>query len=129
MSCELNCDGSNLLIPPNCDAAIRQLRSTTEVQILWIDSICIDQLKNDKSLAERNGHVALMGEIYKSAARVVVWLGEKSEPVEGAINKMVEIAESFEEKRLSGVDRRVAQQLMRDHTKSISDSEFTRASA
>ncbi|KAH7372253.1 heterokaryon incompatibility protein-domain-containing protein [Pyrenochaeta sp. MPI-SDFR-AT-0127] len=121
-NCEVNCDGKSLLITPNCDAAIRQLRSTTETKILWIDSICIDQQKIDASLAERNTHVALMGEIYKSAAKVVVWLGGENKPVEAAMSKLVEIAKLCVEKIESGADRRVVQQLMRDHTKSISDS-------
>ncbi|CAO2656584.1 Nn.00g053870.m01.CDS01 [Neocucurbitaria sp. VM-36] len=120
-SCEVDCDGSGLLITPNCDSALRQLRSTTEKQTLWIDSICIDQRTNPASLAERSYHVALMGEIYKSAAKVVVWLGEKNEPVEAAINKMMEMAE-FVQKMGTGGDRRAAQEALRDHAKQISDS-------
>jgi hypothetical protein len=123
-SCEVICDGKSLLITPNCDAAIRQLRSTTEMKILWIDGICIDQQKNERSLAERNSHVALMGEIYKSAAKVVVWLGGENKPLEAAMNKIVEIAALFEGKRLSGVNQTVAKRMLRDHMRSMSDSKL-----
>lgn len=73
LSCEIECDGCVMLITPNCDAAIRNLRSGIEVQVLWIDSIYIDQ--SEEVGVERNSQVALMGEIYKSAAKVVIWLG------------------------------------------------------
>jgi hypothetical protein len=123
-SCEVNCDGRSLLVTPNCNAAIRQLRSMTETKILWIDSICIDQQKSERSVAERNSQVALMGEIYKSAARVVVWLGEENRPVEAAMNKMVEIVAWGKEKMLSAIDPTVPKQMLRDHVKSISDSKL-----
>lgn len=39
--------------------------------LIWIDAICIDQQNDD----ERSRQVALMGEIYSNASKVVVWLG------------------------------------------------------
>ncbi|KAL1638651.1 hypothetical protein SLS58_008682 [Diplodia intermedia] len=38
---------------------------------LWIDQLCIDQ----KNLEERGRQVRLMGEIYSSALRTLIWLG------------------------------------------------------
>ena len=38
---------------------------------LWIDQLCIDQ----KSIIEKNQQVQMMGQIYKQARQVVVWLG------------------------------------------------------
>jgi hypothetical protein len=38
---------------------------------LWIDAVCIDQ----SSVEERNSQVRLIGEIYRKADRVLVWLG------------------------------------------------------
>lgn len=76
---------------------MRQLRSAEEIQILWIDSICIDQ--TEEAIAERNVQVALMGHIYKSAAKVVVWLGESNPAVESAMQKLMEIP-----KLLDGLD-------------------------
>jgi len=40
---------------------------------LWIDALCIDQ----ESTEEKSSQVALMGDIYSSAAQVVVWLGKE----------------------------------------------------
>jgi ankyrin repeat protein len=41
----------------------------------WIDAICVDQT----NVHERNSQVAFMNEIYKAAARVIVWLGPGSD--------------------------------------------------
>jgi Heterokaryon incompatibility protein (HET) len=72
---------STLNVTLNCLAAMRQLRHVTEAQLLWIDSICIDQ----SSIDERNEQVALMGELYACAKQVIVWLGEKDEATERAM--------------------------------------------
>jgi len=114
-SCEIACDGASLLITPNCEAAIRELRDTAETKILWIDSICIDQSHK----AERNLQVALMGEIYKSATKVVAWLGESDSRVEKAIGHMVEIS------AIDGNEnRRIAQRNLRERVRNIASSEF-----
>ncbi|PVI07619.1 hypothetical protein DM02DRAFT_608709 [Periconia macrospinosa] len=44
-------------------------------QLLWIDALCIDQC----NLYERNHQVAIMGEIYSRAEKVIVWLGVGTE--------------------------------------------------
>lgn len=116
---EVDCDGRSLLVTPNCDAAIRHLRSAEEVQILWIDSICIDQ--TEEATAERNVQVALMGQIYKSAAKVVVWLGESQRSVEDGIQKMMEIASQLEHRNPSSTDRRAIQQELRDYAEALSN--------
>ncbi|KAF1927272.1 uncharacterized protein M421DRAFT_421663 [Didymella exigua CBS 183.55] len=38
---------------------------------LWIDALCIDQ----SNVVEKNHQVSQMGEIYRNAVRVIVWLG------------------------------------------------------
>jgi hypothetical protein len=38
---------------------------------LWIDAICIDQENNDEKAIQ----VALMGDIYSTASKVIIWLG------------------------------------------------------
>ena len=70
----IQCGGKKLLVSATCMAALRRLRRKTETRILWIDQICIDQ----SSVAEKNHQVALMGEIYSRAMRVVIWLGDKT---------------------------------------------------
>jgi len=88
-SCEVDCDGCPLLVTPNCDAAIRELRHEEKIVKLWIDSICINQ--STDAIPERNHQVAIMGEIYKSAIKVVVWLGTSNIRVEAALNQLVDL--------------------------------------
>ncbi|EXF73541.1 HET domain-containing protein [Colletotrichum fioriniae PJ7] len=72
-----------LLITPNCAAALRLLRRSLGRKTknrrslsVWIDAICIDQASDD----ERNAQVAMMAEIYQRAKTAVVWLGEDHAP-------------------------------------------------
>jgi hypothetical protein len=56
----------------NLQAALCDLREAEEItsKIFWIDQICIDQ-----GGEEKNHQVALMGDIYRNAARVITYLG------------------------------------------------------
>ena len=83
---EVRCDGGILLVTANCEAALRRLRAPDTTQILWIDSICINQSNDPDAIEERNQQVTLMGHIYRKAKRVIVWVGEKDEKTEKAIN-------------------------------------------
>ena len=49
--------------------------------MMCIDGVCIDQ----SSLQERNHQVCLMGEIYRRAYRVNVWLGPSTEATNTAM--------------------------------------------
>lgn len=118
---EVNCDGGSLLITPNCEDAIRQLRSAREIQVLWIDSICIDQ--TPQAIKERNIQVALMGEIYKSAARVVVWLGSGNERIEQALQQVMDIAMITRSAPRDLANRKMVQEKLRAYTRNLSDSE------
>lgn len=121
-SCEVDCDGGVLLITRNCDAAIRQLRDAIETKLLWIDSICIDQTPT--AVAERNVQVAMMGQIYKSAAKVVVWLGPGNERVERALCQVMDIAMIARSVPQSEAraNRRLVQQRLHDYTRNLSES-------
>ncbi|KAK1450367.1 hypothetical protein CMEL01_07703 [Colletotrichum melonis] len=50
------------------------------VRHIWIDSICIDQ----SNLDERAAQVSLMGQLYRSAIRKLIWLGPDSSDCYGA---------------------------------------------
>ncbi|KAM0354803.1 hypothetical protein ACHAPU_000627 [Fusarium lateritium] len=78
-----------LRITPNCASALRHLRDDREDRTLWVDGICIDQT----SMEERSSQVALMGEIYTDAARVVVWLGESDGSSNQAISLLQQIGD------------------------------------
>lgn len=71
----IRCQGQELLVTPNCHDALRHLRLRFSRRILWIDAICIDQGDDDHAIRERNAQVQMMGDIYESASRVLIWLG------------------------------------------------------
>ncbi|KAF2733188.1 HET-domain-containing protein, partial [Polyplosphaeria fusca] len=60
-----------MLITENLEVALRSLRLEHEPRLLWIDAICINQ----SSVTEKTSQVAKMGDIYKAAKRVLVFLG------------------------------------------------------
>jgi heterokaryon incompatibility protein (HET) len=83
------CDGKILLIGENCEEALLHLQSTTETVVLWIDAICIDQ----SSVAERTQQVQLMGDIYRRANQVLIWLGKQTKECELAFKYLYRFAE------------------------------------
>lgn len=66
------CDGKPFWITKNMSHAFQALIQPCEVEYLWIDAVCINQADVEH---ERAAQVALMGEIFASAARVLLWLG------------------------------------------------------
>jgi hypothetical protein len=63
----------HLEITVDLATALRKLRNRQASRLLWIDQISINQ----GDTAERNAQVNLMHDIYESATRVIVWLGEE----------------------------------------------------
>jgi hypothetical protein len=118
-SCEIECNGDSLLVTANCEAALRELRDPSETTKLWIDSICVDQSR--KAVKERNTQVALMGEIYKCAKRVVVWLGKSDIRIRLALDLVMEIASLTESCTME--NRRHRQRRLREKAEEISNSE------
>jgi hypothetical protein len=57
-----------VVVPENCEAALRQLRSRSEPRQVWVDARCINQT----NLEERSHQVSIMGQIYRMAATVWV---------------------------------------------------------
>ncbi|KAF5618358.1 heterokaryon incompatibility het-6 [Fusarium sp. NRRL 52700] len=62
-------------ITPNLYSALIHLRYPDTVRTLWVDALCINQSVH----GERNQQVRIMGDIYKSARQVVVWLGDAAD--------------------------------------------------
>jgi hypothetical protein len=71
-----------LSVTQNLAEALRYLRKENEDRILWVDAICINQ----EDLAERGVQVGRMGDIYRNATQVDVWLGPGSVDSEVAVN-------------------------------------------
>ncbi|KAI9933594.1 hypothetical protein MW887_008067 [Aspergillus wentii] len=68
-------NGCLFYVTPNLWSALFRLRRRKRGRLLWADAICINQ--NDWE--ERGQQVRIMRDIYKTAFRVVVWLGEHAE--------------------------------------------------
>ncbi|KAL1645065.1 hypothetical protein SLS61_008498 [Didymella pomorum] len=68
---------------------------------MWIDAICINQT----DIRERNMHVIKMGDIYRKADKVIVWLGphrDDSDLALGVLKTMEALGDYREEKKSHG---------------------------
>jgi hypothetical protein len=88
--------------------ALRHLRLAERPRQIWCDMLCINQ--ND--LVERAAQVSLMGEIYREADRVVVWLGPQEDDSCAALKRLEYIGSrvyfdpvEYELHSLPGVDQ------------------------
>jgi hypothetical protein len=85
---------STMTVQQNLLDALIHLRSPTSTRTLWIDAICLNQ----EDLVERSQQVKRMGDIYRCAWRVVVWLGlpafnsSRALQLLGRVGDMVEIS-------------------------------------
>lgn len=69
-------NGSHTLeVTPNCLDVLISLRRRFHRRTLWIDAICIDQRDVGTSKRERDRQVKIMGDIYRKAQKVLIWLG------------------------------------------------------
>ncbi|KAK5167776.1 uncharacterized protein LTR77_007475 [Saxophila tyrrhenica] len=66
--------GKPMTVTKNLFAALSTLRRERAPRALWADAICINQEDPD----ERTDQVNMMGDIYRGAFRVNVWLGDNS---------------------------------------------------
>ncbi|KAK4183149.1 heterokaryon incompatibility protein-domain-containing protein, partial [Podospora australis] len=84
-------DGTNqhLLITENLRIALLHLRDPLLERVLWIDAICINQHDDQ----EKSHQVQSMANIYASASRVTVWLGEAGDDSDKALEMLRNAAE------------------------------------
>lgn len=68
-------EGHNKAVTDNLFNALKQLRRHAGDASIWIDALCINQ----DDIQERNEQVAMMDSIYKSAKKVLIWLGDANE--------------------------------------------------
>ncbi|KAL8787130.1 MAG: hypothetical protein Q9195_007912 [Heterodermia aff. obscurata] len=81
-----------LAVTQNLAQALRYLRSPAQSRTLWIDAICINQ----KDVKEREQQVERMGDIYRSARQVFIWLGPSSHDSALAIETLNSLGRSIE---------------------------------
>ena len=77
-------DGGQFPVTLNLQDALSRLRDHFLERIIWVDAICINQ----KSSEEQGRQVEVMATIYSYAHRVIVWLGEAPEDVDGALENI-----------------------------------------
>lgn len=58
-------------ITENLDEALRRLECEEDVELLWVDAICINQADH----REKAHQVGMMGSIYSEAEAVLAWIG------------------------------------------------------
>lgn len=69
---QIMCNGKRLPVTQTLIEALHRFRDPDNIVTLWIDQICVCQ----ERVKERNQQVKLMGQIFKGARKVLVWLGE-----------------------------------------------------
>lgn len=70
-TCEILVDRARMSVTQNLADALRALKLSDKPRRLWADAVCINQ-KDDK---EKGYPLRLMGDVYRCAKQVVVWLG------------------------------------------------------
>ncbi|KAH7409814.1 heterokaryon incompatibility protein-domain-containing protein [Phaeosphaeria sp. MPI-PUGE-AT-0046c] len=84
--------GEPFLVQDNLWRFLNRARIEKFTGYLWIDALCIDQ----STVGERNHQVSMMGEIYKRAESVLVWLCPVTKRVEDAMRHTSEFLHSGE---------------------------------
>ncbi|KAK7756188.1 hypothetical protein SLS62_001781 [Diatrype stigma] len=65
------CNGVGMKVQRSVFDMLNGIRYPDRQRMVWIDAICIDQSNVD----ERSAQVSMMGEVYRRAKNVLVWLG------------------------------------------------------
>lgn len=93
------CDGRQIKVTSNLRDALRMLANATRMPHMsktpcyyWIDALCMDQ----KNIPERNDQVERMGDVFRKAEGVIVWLGKDDEFTSDALKTMRTIATTSE---------------------------------
>ena len=68
----ISCDGHMTFITRNLYNALQQIWEGNPKQVLWADALCINQDDDE----EKGYQVSMMGDIYKTATTVLIWLGD-----------------------------------------------------
>lgn len=84
-------NGDNLRITKSVFEAIPYLVCRSQTGFLWLDQVCINQ--DDKN--ERGHQVKLMKDVYRGAARTLIWLGLEDEDTGTAVQLIHDFYEQF----------------------------------
>ncbi|KAL5313474.1 hypothetical protein ACEPPN_019207 [Leptodophora sp. 'Broadleaf-Isolate-01'] len=84
---ELN--GKSFRVTENLERCLQHIRQKDRTRYLWVDAVCINQ----EDVNERNAQVRQMGNIYASAAGVVVWLDMDIDLGQPAFAKLLQVTD------------------------------------
>lgn len=85
--CAVTVSGQHLWIPRNTADVLHLLAYHKKSRFYWIDAICIAQ----DDISEKNGQVALMGEIYRQAKHVLICLDRADDKTEDSMKMISEL--------------------------------------
>lgn len=81
-------DGEWFMVRPNLFAFLYRRAAFEENSVgIFVDAMCIDQ----DNLPERNSQVALMGDVYRQAEKVIVWFGLEEHWVPELVENCTEV--------------------------------------
>jgi hypothetical protein len=86
-STPITVNGEEVLVTENLLAALKRFRKEHADVYLWVDALCINQLDN----SEKAEQVKHMGDIYRNAARTLIWLGPEYDDSHNTISQLVKI--------------------------------------
>ncbi|KAJ2904279.1 uncharacterized protein MKZ38_008490 [Zalerion maritima] len=86
---------------PNLESTLRHLRYPNKTRHLWVDAICVNQTDDD----EKNVQVSQMGDVYRRAATVVVWLGPEADDSTFALSTLDRLGSQVEHANLHPTPR------------------------
>ncbi|PKS06068.1 hypothetical protein jhhlp_007902 [Lomentospora prolificans] len=106
---EILIDGQSVKVTRNLEAGLRRFREMKIFQEglwIWIDAICINQGDENEVISQ----LELMGNIYRQAGNVVIWLGEietpdREELAWSAISLLHDISRHYRTEFESAMDR------------------------
>jgi hypothetical protein len=87
------CNGTVFRISSNLNLALHHLAEPGQSRYLWIDQICINQ----KDGSEKETQIRLMDQIYGSANKVAIWLGEAPAEMDLVLHSMHSIVKALED--------------------------------
>jgi hypothetical protein len=83
-------NGVEVLATENLLAALKRIREEYSDIHLWVDALCINQLDS----SEKAEQVKRMGDIYRNAAKTIIWLGPEYDDSHNTIFQLAKIGQS-----------------------------------
>jgi hypothetical protein len=108
---QLQGNTKHVFVQHNLKLALQQLRAPDQPVRLWVDAICISQ--SDKT--EKEHQIPLMGRIYGTARKTVIWLGDAADNSDVAINSLRRLGKQQSEHGADSLTAEWLQSTFTDH--------------